>query len=404
MNIYKSIKNRLRNTELYYRILDIYYLALHRSYADQYKSIHQKKITYGSAIFVIHNMERTGAVLLAYNMLKQLKHMKKNFVIVSLLHGPMVQEFSGLFPLIVVSEYKVGHVIKELNARYGCKNAILNTSRVGSAVMAVKENGGNAISLVHEMGDTLNKTNHILKSSQLIARFSDKIVFPSTIVRDSFYSIVCRPRGKVIIKDQGVYNYYKYTENAKERMSKSYNVSPEKKIILNVGTPGKRKGFDLFIEAAIRMQVISEEYVFVWVGGAELSVLSETQQKYIKADNSNIIIIDYVKDTDMMGSIYSASDIFFLSSRNDPFPSVVLDAMSMGIPVIAFENCGGFTDIVHNERTGYLVKNFNLDAVNTIIINLCNNKALYKKMSGECKIEAKKHDFCEYCDFLASYV
>src|SRR3954447_2327778 len=47
--------------------------------------------------------------------------------------------------------------------------------------------------------------------------------------------------------------------------------------------------------------------------------------------------------------------VHLLTSREDPFPSVVLEAMSAGAPTVAFEEAGGAPDVIRDLRAGVAV-------------------------------------------------
>jgi glycosyltransferase involved in cell wall biosynthesis len=62
-----------------------------------------------------------------------------------------------------------------------------------------------------------------------------------------------------------------------------------------------------------------------------------------------------------------SADLFFLSSREDPFPTVVHEAMAAGLPIVGFKNAGGAAEYIL--RTGGRLVNYQQthEAVQTII-------------------------------------
>lgn len=60
-----------------------------------------------------------------------------------------------------------------------------------------------------------------------------------------------------------------------------------------------------------------------------------------------------VQNTDI-ADVFAQGRIFVCPSRNEPFGIVVLEAMAMGIPVIATDS-GGVREIIEENRYGYIV-------------------------------------------------
>jgi hypothetical protein len=91
-----------------------------------------------------------------------------------------------------------------------------------------------------------------------------------------------------------------------------------------------------------------------------------------------------------MSLYYAGSDLLLLTSREDPFPSVVLESMDAGVPVIGFDNAGGFKDLI-TEDTGILVPDFDREEMSTHVINLLNDNQLREKLgiTGSALIDTK---------------
>jgi glycosyltransferase involved in cell wall biosynthesis len=64
---------------------------------------------------------------------------------------------------------------------------------------------------------------------------------------------------------------------------------------------------------------------------------------------------------------YSAADVMYHSSLEDTFPTVVLEAVESGLPVIAHEGAGGAAEIISQIGIGTVLKgNSNLDTIAAI--------------------------------------
>ena len=59
--------------------------------------------------------------------------------------------------------------------------------------------------------------------------------------------------------------------------------------------------------------------------------------------------------------ICRAADAFALTSREDPFPSVVLEALSAGTPAVAFDRSGGIPDMLRETGFGSVVPHGDVD-------------------------------------------
>jgi len=128
-----------------------------------------------------------------------------------------------------------------------------------------------------------------------------------------------------------------------------------KKIILGVSFVwGYSKGLDVFIELSKRLP---EEYQIVLVGTDDV----------IDSDiPSNIISIHRTQNAKELAEIYSTADVFVNPTREDTFPTVNIEALACGTPVITF-NTGGSPEIVNTECASIIEKDDIKTLVNEII-------------------------------------
>ena len=111
-------------------------------------------------------------------------------------------------------------------------------------------------------------------------------------------------------------------------------------MILCVASPWtERKGLSDFVRLASELD--SEKYVIVLVG------LSEKQAKELPADIVSLVRTDSREE---LASIYSTADVFFNPTREDNFPTTLLEAQACGTNVITYST-GGCAEALYSERS-----------------------------------------------------
>ncbi len=150
-----------------------------------------------------------------------------------------------------------------------------------------------------------------------------------------------------------------------EKIYKKYNIPKDKKIILGVANKWEtRKGLNVFLKLS---QLIN---------GNEIIILVGLNDKQIKNLPNNIIGIKRTDNQMDLVKIYTIADVFLNPTLEDNYPTVNLESIACGTPVITF-NTGGSGEAMHNygiiinEKENYQkildvinnlnIKNFNLD-------------------------------------------
>lgn len=137
-----------------------------------------------------------------------------------------------------------------------------------------------------------------------------------------------------------------------------------------------QKNMDLCFKIARRFKA-NDKIRFVWVGdGPDYDRLKR------QAFDENLQI-EFVGFSNEVMKYLVSSSIYLSTSRFEGLPYALLEAMSIGLPIVASDVVGNNEAVIHN-RTGFLFKTDN-DAY-TYINRLYNDKTLLSNMSEESLI------------------
>ncbi|MDI6785417.1 MAG: N-acetyl-alpha-D-glucosaminyl L-malate synthase BshA [bacterium] len=81
-----------------------------------------------------------------------------------------------------------------------------------------------------------------------------------------------------------------------------------------------------------------------------------------------------------IAKIISKSSIFILSSKMESFGLAALEAMSCGLPIVAYK-VGGLPEVIAHNKNGFLVKKDNVQALAEAVLKILQSKTLFEKFS-----------------------
>ena len=174
---------------------------------------------------------------------------------------------------------------------------------------------------------------------------------------------------------------------------KTYQLE-DKKIVLGVAFGwGYRKGLDVFIELSKRLP---DDYKIVLVG---------TDSNVAKSIPNNILSINRTQNRIELAEIYSAANVFVNPTREENYPTVNMESIACGTPVITFKT-GGSPEIP-DKNSGIVVPRDDINLLEKEIYHICENQP---NMQNMCIERAKSFDnkarFNEYiklyCKMLES--
>ena len=111
------------------------------------------------------------------------------------------------------------------------------------------------------------------------------------------------------------------------------DLRPEVILVGAIGAPDWRKGFDLFLLLA-KMLEADRRYHFAWLG--KLDGTRTNLEFEIDLNNMELLNFSWIPYQSSSEDFLRRCDIFAMTSREDPFPLVNLEAMAMGKPSCLF--------------------------------------------------------------------
>jgi len=153
-----------------------------------------------------------------------------------------------------------------------------------------------------------------------------------------------------------------------------------KPFILAVGRLHFVKGFDLLIDAFSELKNKDIDLLFVGEGDER-----EKLQKQISSLGLNNSVF-LIGKKDNMQDYYNQGKLFVLSSRNEGYPNVLIEAMSFGGVCIAVDCVTGPSEIIKNEINGMLIANNNKMILAETIDKVLADNILMSKVSTEAKL------------------
>ena len=100
------------------------------------------------------------------------------------------------------------------------------------------------------------------------------------------------------------------------------------------------------------------------------------------------------RDKDYIDNLLHDSSIYLLTSYTESFGIVLIEAMSHGVPCIAFDSAEGARELIQSGKNGYLIKNRSYTAFIKKVSDLIDNKEERKRI-GKVSKEGVKQYTCE---------
>ncbi|NPV50435.1 MAG: glycosyltransferase [Candidatus Methanofastidiosum sp.] len=139
------------------------------------------------------------------------------------------------------------------------------------------------------------------------------------------------------------------------------------------------KRLDIFFKVISEIVKEMPDLKVAMIGDGEDLEKCRSLVKSLSLD-SNVVFLGFRKD---INHLINKSKILLLTSESEGMPSVIIESMACGVPVIS-SDVGDVGDIIQDEENGFLIDKFDdVGAYTDKIIKILSDKKVYKKMSEE---------------------
>lgn len=163
----------------------------------------------------------------------------------------------------------------------------------------------------------------------------------------------------------------------------------DRKRVIAVGRLDYQKGFDRLIDA---WGIVQKDGRFAdWrldiFGQGEWREMLQARIEGLGIENS-VRLNSPVKDID---NEYNHSSFLVMSSHYEGFPMVMVEAMSLGLPVVTFDYKCGPRDIIDHGKNGILVKEGDIQGLADAMMSLMASPGTLAGMAAEARKVTEKY-------------
>jgi glycosyltransferase involved in cell wall biosynthesis len=351
----------------------------------------------GKNILMLHgSSDLYGASKIFLESVRALKLAGYRVVVVLSEDGPLVNELQSLG--ITIHIHKLGILrrkyfslsglvnrfntilkaksyLENLMIHYQISHIYSNTSAVLVGAFLQRKRGVRHIWHLHEI--LLSPAWFALLMGKIINRNADKVIVVSQAVWDNWKDKV--DESKMLMLHNGI-DYQPYLQSRSD-IRIEIPGSEGKILIGMIGRINHWKGQGYFLDIAQRLVQTHDNVHFVVVGDAYPGTEHLVTEMEEKIKNSGLQAhVSYLGFRRDIPEILGALDIFILPSiLPDPFPTVILEAMASGKPVVSTAH-GGAKEMILEGETGLLIPWDNPGSAAEAISDLVNNKKIREKM------------------------
>lgn len=350
-----------------------------------------ERTSFPSLIFVSHEASQTGAPAVLLTLMNWLKENTSiNFRVVVGAQGPWNDRFEALAPTFYMDAYHHHELERELRQFCGNQVQAVYINTIASALYAEKLSFLQAefVAHVHEMENVFQLfESHV----EVLKRICTKYI---SVSPGSTQAIERR-----FDLDTIEVHYIKPFID-KRRLPKIENEKPtQKKVIFGCGAVERRKGFDLFCQVARALKEQGrQDFQMYWIGS---DVGKDLEAGRVIAEHRVADVVHFMGPKEYPRDYFVWGDVFLLTSREDPYPLVCMEAAECGMPVVCFDERAGGMHTFVEEDAGEVVPYLDTAAMAEAVARLLDDDEHRHELGNRAHRKVEER---HYVDLIAPQI
>jgi glycosyltransferase involved in cell wall biosynthesis len=176
----------------------------------------------------------------------------------------------------------------------------------------------------------------------------------------------------------------------------------KEKVVLMVGRLIETKHQDKLIEMFLRISKPGWKLILVGYDHLKQNISHKLRQ-IIKENHAEKYVILAGKQNNVE-QYYAKAEIFAFTSSSEGFPNVIGEAMSAGLPVIAFDCVAGPSEMISDNQNGFLIPLFDYTQFQTKFEQLMEDEDLRIRLGKNAKEDIRKYSISsigeQYINFI----
>jgi glycosyltransferase involved in cell wall biosynthesis len=165
------------------------------------------------------------------------------------------------------------------------------------------------------------------------------------------------------------------------------------KVVVGIGRIVRAKGFDRLVKAWQRVAAAHPDWTLRIYGDGTPENVAKLRERIAAAGLEGSVVL--MGSTPEIGVELAKASIYAMSSRYEGFGMTILEAMSKGVPVVAFDCPHGPREIVTHGRDGLLVRSTKTAALAAAICRLIEDEPLRRELGRNAVRTAAAYDLAE---------